>query len=702
MRADLRAFFEPASLAIVGASSDGNKLGGRPLRFLLEAGFAGRIVPVNATANEVQGLPAVPNVDAIEGSVEQAILVVPAPAVLAAVHACGRKGIRAVQIFTSGFAELGPDGAAKQQALVDAARGYGMRLLGPNCLGIVSVPNRFLATFSTALEALTPTAGGIGVVSQSGAFGSCIYATAIQRGMGLSRIVATGNEADLDVSDFIEYLAGDAQTRVICLAIEGCRDGARLRTALRAAAAAGKPLIVMKVGSTAAGAAAAATHTGALAGDDRIFDTVFAENGAWRAQSIEEMLDIAQLCAVGPLPPNRRAGIVTLSGGIGVLMADGCGTAGLELPPIPAAAAARIRQLVPFAVQGNPMDTTAQVSAVRDGLVRVLEAMLDETDWGTVFLYLAQKGAAVHLFGPTHALLADMRRRHPERCIVLVGPSDEAVRQGLAQAGLPMLTDPGRAVLAAAGAAHMRARCDAMAAAADPPAAETRGEALGQLDERGAKRLLARHGIAFLEETHCHDVGQAEKAAAACGFPVAMKIVSPDIAHKTEVGGVALGLESAEAVRSAYEAMLERVAAAAPAARLDGVLVAPMLSGGVEMIVGIHRDAAFGPMAMVGMGGTLAELLRDVAFASLPLSAERARTMVSALRCAPLLRGWRGAPALDVDALVRALCSLSDFAMAHGDALSGVEINPLVVRERGVLGLDALIVVRQAGRDPAE
>lgn len=683
--------FEPRTIAIVGASSDPDKLSGRPVRFLRDAGYAGRVHLVNPGAAEVQGQATVASLDDIEGEVDQAIVVVPVAAVQGAVEACARKGIRLVQVFSAGFADVGPEGLARQQQLQATARAHGIRLLGPNCLGVVSVHNRFCATFSTALEALTPEPGGIAFATQSGAFGSCAYAMAIQRGLGISRIVATGNEADIDVAECIAGLADDPRTRVICAALEGCQDGPRLRAALVKAARAGKPVVMMKVGASAVGAAAAATHTGSLAGNDAVFDAVFAECGAWRARSIEEMLDVAQLCASSPLPASRTLGVVTLSGGVGVLMADAAEPLGLTLPALSPAAAEAVAQIVPFATLGNPLDTTAQVAAVKSGMSRVLGAALAHTDWGAVLVYLAQRACAPKRFAPLHAELRELRAAHPGRCIVLVGPSDEHVRRALEADGLPMFSDPTRAVLAVAAAAALHERAQQLhepVTLPEPlPLPAVQGEA-------AAKRVLAEAGLPMLPERLCASAESAVEAATALGWPVALKLASPDIAHKTEVGGVALQLRDAQAVRTAYEAIVQRARAAAPTARIDGVLVAPMVTDGVETILGVHHDETFGPMVMFGLGGVAVELYRDVAFASAPLTPERARRLVDAVRASALLHGWRGGPPLDVAGLVEALCRLGDFAARHAGALQAVDVNPYVVRERGGVCLDAFITPR--------
>lgn len=690
----LSSLFEPISVAVVGASSDADRIGGRVLRFLIEAGYKGRIYPVNKSgAAEVQGLPAYPSVSAIPGTLDQAVIVVPAAGVEAALQDSIAKGVKCVLVLTSGFAEIGPEGRAQQDRLLAMCRAAGVRMLGPNSLGLLNVDTRYFATFATALNGLQPQPGPISLATQSGAFGSCTYAMASLRGLGFSKIVATGNEADVDVAECIDYLAEDPNTRVICAALESCRDGNRLRRALLKAAAAGKPVLVMKVGRTELGAAAASTHTGSLAGNDAVFDTVFAECGAYRPHTIEEMLDIAYFCSVtGRLPANADMGVMTSSGGIGVLMADHAGDVGLAMPPLPEAGVKATLELLPFAVAANPLDVTAQITAVPDGIGRSIDLMLTHGSYATVFAFLASAGLSPQRFESTIASLAALKAKHPEKDMVMVMASVPEVDRRLEALGIPVFGDPSRAVMALAGAAAIVTRRQALyQLPGQRPAATPLGD-VGT--EAAAKRVLGEAGLPVLPERLCATADESVAAAQGMGFPVVAKIASPDIPHKTEIGGVILNLQDAEAVRAAHGTLLQRARDAMPGARLEGVLIAPMLKGGVETILGVHMDPTFGPMVMYGAGGTAVELYRDVAFASAPLDTASARALVGRVRSSALLRGWRGAAPADEGALVDALCRLSEFALAHADELESIDINPLVVREKGAFCLDAVIAKR--------
>ncbi|PWB19660.1 acetate--CoA ligase family protein [Comamonas sp. JNW] len=701
----LDALFHPHSVALVGASSDPERIGGRPLRFMLEAGFAAPIYPVNRSGALIQGLQSYQKVSDIPFPVDQAIICVPVAGVEEAVRDAIAKGVKAIQVMTAGFAEIDAAGRALQDRIVGLCRAAGVRMLGPNSLGMLNVPARFFSTFSTFLNGAQPQPGSISLATQSGAFGSAAYGLATLRGLGFSKIIATGNEADVDVAESIDYLADDPGTRIICAAVESCRDGNRLRRALLKAARAGKPVLIMKVGRTELGAAAASTHTGSLAGNDKVYDTVFRECGALRPESIEEMLDIAYLYTVsGVLPANDELGVFTGSGGIGVLMADEAGAQGMELPPLPAPAREATLALLPFAVAANPLDMTAQVTSVASGTARTLGVMLEYTRYGAVLGYLAHVGLSPERFVSTQQEIAELAAQHRERLTILVMLALPQVRSALEKQGVAVFEDPTRAVRAVAGLAKIRQRWQALYQL--PGSAQPAATVLALDDvhtESGAKRALAAAGLPVPPEHLCSSAAQAAAAAAQVGFPVVAKIVSPDIAHKTEVGGVMLNLQDAAAVERAFATLMDRARTARLDARLDGVLIAPMLSGGVEVILGLHRDPTFGQMVMYGSGGTAVELFQDVALASAPLTAARAQALVDAVRSSQLLRRWRGGPQYDEAALVQALCRLSEFAMQHADSIQSVDINPLMVRTQGAMCLDAVIELRaqtQQGAQP--
>lgn len=689
----LMALFSPRSVALVGASSDPRKLGGRPLHNLLSFGYRGRIYPVNPGADEVQGVRAFRSVTDLPEVPDQAIIVVPARHVAPALEACAAKGIRIVQILSAGFAEVGGEGIALQRDVVEIVARTGLRITGPNALGSVSPGDAFFGTFSSLMDSLRPPPGRVGVVTQSGAFGSHVYAVAAQRGIGISRSVATGNEVDLDVAECIGVLVEDPQTDVICAALEGCRDGGKLRRSLRAAALAGKPVVLMKVGSTEAGALAAATHTGSLAGSDAVFDAVFRECGAWRAHTIEEMVDVAYICATGRMPDDDALVVVTVSGGIGVLMADQAVELGLRLPAVAPALGERLRAILPYVTGVNPIDTTAQVAGTPAKIVELVDAVQQASPAGSVLIYLSHIGRAPERFPALQPVLEDLRARHPGMLLVVVGTTAPEVRDWLEVRGIPAFEDPSRAVAAIHGAAQLGHRHRTLEAPATPDLDAQRALDIRADDEAAAKRLLAAAGVPVLPERLCTSAAEAADAAATFGFPVVAKIVSPDILHKTEAGGVLLDLADAAAVERAFDAIMANVRAYSAEAELRGVLVAPMRHDGVETIIGVQRDPVFGPMVMFGLGGVTVELFKDVAFASAPLSPAAAHRLIRAVRGHALLEGWRGAPGVDMDALAQVVCRLSELAAAHAGTLLGLEVNPFLIGPEGGVALDALITM---------
>jgi acyl-CoA synthetase (NDP forming) len=691
----LDAIFAPRSIAIIGASQDATKIGGRPVEMLRRFGFPGAILPVNPRAAEVQGLPAYASVAALPEAPDLAIVAVAAEAAPDALEACAAKGMKAAIIFSSGFAEMGEAGAAAQERLRQIAHRTGMRVLGPNCLGAASMAERSIATFSVVLEAGMPPAGPLGIASQSGNLGSYTMLLARERGIGVSRFLTTGNECDVDIADAIAFLARDAATRVILCVLETCRDAPRLIAALEEARRAGKPVIVLKIGASEAGQAAAASHTGALAGSDAVFDAVFRRAGAVRVPGVEALLDLGHAASVlgDRLPRGRRTMLLTASGGFGVLLADAASAAGLTLPAPAEATQRRILSVVPYASPRNPVDATAQMSSRPEILGEILAALLEDEGCEALVLLLSASLYLPRLRAIYMPTLRALRERHPDRVVMLIvhGPADAV--QELTAMGFAVVDGVGPATQALAGLCALAEARGLPAPAAPPPS----GPALDPREiatEAGAKRVLAAAGLPVLPERVVADAAEAVDAAHAMGFPVVLKIVSPDLPHKTEVGGVALDLRDAAAVEAAHAAMLARVRAAAPAARIEGVLVSPMVRGGVEMILGAKRDPVFGPVVLVGIGGIFAEVLQDVAVRPAPVDEAEALAMLRGLKAFAVLDGARGRPKADLPAAARAIAALSRFAARHAAQVAEIDVNPLLLRPegQGAVALDALIV----------
>lgn len=703
--AGLDAFFMARGIAIVGASDDITKIGGRPIHFLLKYGYKGQIYPVNPRGGEIQGLQAYCSLCELPAAPDMAIIAVPAAAAVKAMHDCASIGVRGVVVLSSGFAEAGPEGAVLQAELVAIARKHGMRLLGPNCLGTISVAQGVIGSFSIILEQSMPPAGQVGIVSQSGNIGSFAVQNVARRGLGVSHFIATGNEADIDVADGIAALATDAQTRLILCCMETCRDADRLTYALDLARKNNKPVIVLKIGSTDQGQAAAASHTGALAGSDSVIDAVFRRYGALRVNSIEQLLELghaASLLLPGGLPKGNRITLLAASGGFGIMMADATVKAGLALSELDAGTKDKILQVLPLAGTNNPVDATAQVSARPDVLQGTLAALMEDTQTDVTQIFLSLSLYNTRLRGVYMEALKEIRRRYPDRLLVVTsqGPAD-AVRE-INDLGIPVF--PG--IDATASGLAGLVRMGQLAALPETTGYRGAREPLDRAafsNEYTAKQALAAVGIAVPAEAIVTSADGAAAQAARTGFPVVLKIVSQDIAHKTEIGGVLLNLADETAVRGAYEQIMQAATTHAPEARLDGVLVSPMIKGGNELIMGISRDPVFGPVVMVGSGGIYAEILQDVAVQTAPVSEDEAQAMIRSLKLFPLLDGARGRKKADVRAAAHALARLSEFACRHVNDVAEIDMNPVLVLSEGegVVVLDALLIPRHAGH-PSE
>lgn len=691
----LDSLFRPRSVAILGASDDPNRISGRPLRYLLEGGFAGRIYPVNPNRETVQGLKAYPSLTAVPDVPDVALLAVPAGLTEAAVIECVEKGVRGAVIFSAGYAESGEEGLAIQQRISDIARAGGLRLLGPNCLGIFNPQIGFFGTFTQSLDREMPKPGPLGIISQSGAYGSHIAYLARRRGIGINYWITTGNEADIDVSESLEWMAAQPDIKVIMAYVEGIRDGARFRAALELAHENRKPIVMMKVGRSEVGAKAASSHTASLAGSDAIYDALFRQYGVHRAATTEEQIDVAYACARGIYPRGNKLGVVTLSGGAGVLISDSAERHGLDVAPMPEAAQKKLKELLPFASVENPVDTTAQALNDMNLLAKNMEVILDEGGYDALVGFFSTVPNTRTLSGPLRKAISDGCSRFPDRLIALSMVGDEDVVRSYEESGFLVFEDADRAVLALAALTRFQKSFER--APGLPPVAAAEPLSGEPLSEHAAKALLGKAGIPFLGERLVAGAEEAAAAADEIGYPVVMKIVSPDIEHKTEIGGVLVGLGERSAVTEGFATLTARAAQHRPDARIEGVLVAPMAKKGVETIAGVSRDPVFGPAIMFGLGGVHVEVLKDVTFRLAPFDRAEALRMIDEIRGRALLSGVRGAPPSDIDALADVLVSLSQFAAAHRDDVETVDLNPLLVlpKGEGVVALDALVVPRR-------
>ena len=705
----LDALLRPASVAVIGASNDPTRIGGRPIRYLREAGFAGQVYPINPKHRAVQGHPAFPSISAVSEAVDLAIVAVPAPSVVETVEACAARGVRVAVIYSAGFAEMGTEGRRHQRRLTDIAAETGLRIVGPNCLGVYNSELGFFATFSTTLEDGFPAPGGAALVSQSGAYGSHLSLLARKRNIDVRYWVTTGNEADVSVPEVLGWLAEQDDVSVIMAHAEGITNRDALVRALRTARARRKPVVFQKVGVTDVGAQAVRSHTASLAGADPVYEAAFRQFGAYRARDTDEMLDVAYAAGFGVFPESPRVALVSISGGVGVQMADAAVGFGLDVAPLSESAQKRLKAALPYASPRNPVDITAQAFNRVDLIADNLGIVFEEEQHDAVVAFFTYVAAADGMIEPIRDAVHAARERRPGCALVLsiVAPPD-VVREYEA-VGCPVFEDPTRAVRAVA-ALHRFSRI--FAEGADEVSSAGAGEASdvttsaprtpslpeGPISEREAKRLLSAAGLPVVDEELARTADEAARAAAAFDGPVAVKLCARGVLHKTELGGVVLDVSTeAEAeARQAYKTITSRARAADPAVRIEGVLIAPMVTGGVETILGIRHDPTFGPVVMFGLGGTLVEVIDDVSFRVAPFGAAEARRMIVETRADKVLRGARGKGPYDTAALATALSRLSVFAAEHGYGIESAEINPFVVlpEGHGAVALDAVIVTR--------
>jgi acyl-CoA synthetase (NDP forming) len=686
----LDSLLKPKSVAVLGASADPTRIGGRPIDYMLKQRFQGRIFPVNPNRTEIQGLASYPSVASLPETPDTAIVAVPAPLAIQAIEDLGARGVKSAIVFTAGFAEMDEPGAEAQARMMEAAHRHGMRLVGPNCLGLFNAHIGFYAIFSSSLENGFPRPGRVGIASQSGAYGTHMFAIARNRGIGTPLCVTTGNEGDVTIGDVIGWMAEDPDTDVITAYAEGIRESGSLLAALDTARRARKPVIMMKVGTSAVGAHAAQSHTASIAGNDAVTEAVLNEFGVIRARTTEEMLDIATTATRRIYPVRNTLGVITISGGAGVLISDAAEVVGLDLPPMPDDAQARLKAMLPFAAPRNPVDCTAQAFNDITLVGRFMDSMVVDGGYSSVLAFFTQVGGSPTIAPRLRPQLQAVREAHPDRLYVLsVVANPDQVRE-YEDDGYVVFEDPTRAVVAIHAMGRL-GEAFARPPGAPPPVVPQVALPAATPTEAVAKTLLAQAGIDSAPEAACTTADEAAAVADRFGYPVVLKILSPDILHKSEIGGVLLNVADAAAVREGFATLLARAAAAAPAARIEGVLVARQLTGGVECIMGIQQDPVFGPIAMFGLGGIFVEILRDVALHRCPFGVDVAERMIRSIRAAPILLGARGRPPVDISALATTLSRLSVFAHQAGSRLQSIDLNPVLAMPKGAYAVDAVI-----------
>ena len=695
----LKLFFEPRGVAVIGASRQRGTIGGEILHNLLSYGFKGPVYPVNPSATVIQDVPSFPTIEEVPGPVDLAVIVVPATAVVEVAAACARKGVKALVVISAGFSETGAEGKARQAELVSVCRGAGMRLIGPNCMGIANTNPEVLldATFAPAF----PPRGRVGFSSQSGALGFAIMAFAGSLGLGISTFVSVGNKADISGNDLLRYWESDDDTDVILLYLESFGNPKKFSEIARRVGRK-KPIAVVKSGRSAAGARATSSHTGALiAASDVTVDALFRQAGVVRTDTLAELFDVASLLANQPLPSGNRVGIITNAGGPGILCADACEARGLEVPVLSRDSQARLREFLPAGASvANPVDMIA--SAPAEHYRRAIEiAGTDENVDSLIVIFTPPLVTrAEDVAQSIVEAVQQIENRKPVLSVFLSAQNaPKELREG--NVSIPSYSFPETAAIALARAtrySHWRERRETYPArfenirtdeaAAVVADALARGEGWLRPDE--VAQICACYGLPLIEQRVVSNAEEAAEAAAELGGDIALKAIAPGLVHKTEAGAVRLRLHGPEAVRAAAREMGERLSAHGHSP--SGFVVQKMAPRGVEMLVGVVHDPQFGPVVACGAGGVQVELLKDVSVRLSPLSNEDAAEMVRELKTYPLLTGFRGSPPADVAALENGLLRLS--AMVEDlPQIAELDCNPFVVHETGATILDARIRV---------
>ncbi len=694
----LDALFSPRSIAVIGASRSEGKLGYVVLSNIIQSGFGGAIYPVNPGADEILGLPCYANLDAIQGEIDLAVIVIPAQFVLDVLEACGKRGVGSVIVISAGFRETGHEGLVAERKMAEIAQTYQMRIVGPNCLGVIDT----LAPMNASFAAGMPRYGQIAFMSQSGALCTSILDIALAQDVGFSRFVSLGNKADLNEIDFLQAWADDPESKVVMAYLEGIADGARFIEVARQLTK-HKPVIAIKSGSTSAGSRAVSSHTGTLAGSERAYEAAFKQAGVIRAGSVGDLFDVAVALARQPLPRNDRVAIITNAGGPGIMATDAIEHSGLGLASLTQETMDQLRPVLPAAASVlNPVDVLGDARA--DRYQAALKLVSADPNVGALLVILTPQ--YVTQIQETAQAVADVSSHSgiPVLACFMGEAHTEAGVKILTAYKVPNYVVPERAVAA------LKTMVDQRRWQERPlPKFETfdvdhervaqvfqqvRAGGRLQIGDAEARAILEAYRIPIPASKLCKTADEAVAFAEEIGYPVVMKIASPDILHKTDIGGVRLNVGSANDVRDSFDLVTFRALRYMPDAEIWGCLVQQQVRGGKEVILGMNRDPQFGPLVMFGLGGIYVEVLKDVAFRIAPFSRDEANEMIQEIRSFALLRGVRGQAPSDIKAVADTLLKVSQLVTDFPEIVE-MDINPLMVFEegRGVMGIDMRLVL---------
>ncbi len=706
--AELETFFYPESIAVIGASQNALKPNGIPLYLLNMFGFKGDLYPVNPKYDNVGGLKCYPSILDIDAPVDLAIIGVAAAQTMSVLEECEKKRVKTVIIFTSGFAEIGEEGRMIQGEMKELADRSGIRILGPNCLGILNYYNGNMASFfynQERRDLVHPKK--LSFITQSGGLGGIIYQMVMQLSIGFNYFVSTGNEADVSFAEILNYLVRQDEVTIVAGYLEGLQgDGRLFMEACRHALEQKKLVTMLKVGRTESGAAAAASHTGALVGSDQVYDGMFKQYGVPRADDVEQMNALIALYATGRMPRGKKMAIITISGGGGVVVADKCPQYGLEVVSLTELTQQKLREFFPvFGAVGNPVDLTSQLFIDTELFQRALRLVMQdpEVDVGGFFynLEMPDPEAAQKII--------EVYREVEKPLIIFTWPTgqDYAVKakNTLVQAGVPVIEHIPSGLWAISALADWVQKIERPRYKHISSPGKARDFARRQIKEKSkefgnaltewrSKQILEAYDIPVTREILATNPEEAVKTAREIGYPVALKIMSPQLLHKTDVGGLKLNLNSDDEVLDAYNTIMNRVKQERPDASLEGILVQEMLKPGLEVIVGVKNDPIFGPAVVFGLGGVYVEVLKDASTRVAPLSEEDAYEMIRDIKGKDLLSSFRGQQERDIMTLVRVLMNTSRLALELKDEIDEIDINPLILYESGAVAADALITLK--------
>ncbi len=704
---ELDPLFHPKRVAVLGASESSNKIGYLQLKALIDAGFEGDIYPIHPSATEIQNLECYGSVANTPEQVDLAILCVGINQVEKCLIECGESGVKAAIVFASGYSEIGEEGIVAQNRLKDIAVKYNMRLIGPNCVGLLNTTNGLMGTFSPGLTNVPlGKRREVGFVTQSGAFGVLTYIAAAQQGLTFNYFVSVGNEVDVEFSDVIEYMLHDPKTKVASGYMEGEKNAAKLRKLAKFALQINKPIVIMKSGRSSAGSRAAASHTGSLAGSDTVYDGFFKQAGIVRADDYDDIISFSKLFLAGKLPTGRNTAIVTSSGGRGINEADRCESFGLNIHALSPEVEQEIQKNIPdFASASNPVDLTAAASITNPELyLAPLKVLVNDPDTDIILFPefpihwdenspLLQEFVEICKSSDKYVLVSNFP---------LQGMSIPKGVQYLEDNGIPFILgdmNPIRSLGKLVDYAEAQRKFQAEEKQLETTKVEVENishllPANKTLSESQSSEILSKYGIRTAQRSTVQTEDDAVQAANKMGYPVVMKIDSPDIPHKTEVNGIRLNVQNGQEVRQAFQEIYQSAKEHCPTADLHGISIQEMLPQGVEVIIGVTTDPTFGPVIMFGLGGVFVEVFKDVAFRVAPITRQDAISAMESLKGHQILQGVRNKKPVDQEAIIDVLLKVSQLMEDYSEQILEIDINPLIVYEDGIVAADALIITK--------